>query len=316
MARFEPWVAGMVTSLAVLWAGSVVVRRFEPGVRSLRRVTDGPLYYGDYLQLDAVLGAQRMESGRDGSPVHDEMLFIVVHQAYELWFKQVLWELDEVRAIFSRDRVDESDMGRVVALLHRITEIQKVLLQQISVLETMTPLDFLEFRDHLFPASGFQSAQFRMVENKLGVRVGDRVRLAGAAYTARFDEDDRAVVEQTEREPSLTTLSRPGWSARPSSNSAASISGRHTESRSWDARPRPGRGRSKPEPDRGGAAEQLAGFEQTYAHNEAVFDEAKHKAMVAAGERRFSTEHSRRRCSSRSTETSLRSTTPTGCSHS
>ena len=53
------------------------------------------------------------------------MLFIIVHQAYELWFKQILWELDEVRAIFSRDRVDESDMGRVVALLHRITEIQR-----------------------------------------------------------------------------------------------------------------------------------------------------------------------------------------------
>ncbi len=131
-------------------------------------MTDSPLYYGEYLQLDALLSAQRLESARDGPPVHDEMLFVIVHQAYELWFKQVLWELDEVRAIFAHERVDESDMGRVVALLHRIIEIQKVLLQQISVLETMTPLDFLEFRDHLFPASGFQSAQFRMVENKLG----------------------------------------------------------------------------------------------------------------------------------------------------
>ena len=289
MARFEPWVAGMVASLAVLWAGSVVVRRFEPGVRSLRRVTDGPLYYGDYLQLDAVLGAQRMESGRDGSPVHDEMLFIVVHQAYELWFKQVLWELDEVRAIFSRDRVDESDMGRVVALLHRITEIQKVLLQQISVLETMTPLDFLEFRDHLFPASGFQSAQFRMVENKLGVRVGDRVRLAGAAYTARFDEDDRAVVEQTEHEPSLHDLVE-AWLERTPFLELGGFD-------FWEAYRKSVLGmldhdravvEANPNLTEEERTEQLAGFEQTYAHNEAVFDEAKHKAMVAAGERRFS----------------------------
>jgi tryptophan 2,3-dioxygenase len=252
-------------------------------------VDDHPLYYGDYLQLDVLLNAQRLESGRDGPAVHDEMLFIIVHQAYELWFKQVVWELDEVRAIFSRDRVDESDMGRVVALLHRITEIQKVLLQQIAVLETMTPLDFLEFRDHLFPASGFQSVQFRMVENKLGVRIGDRVRLAGANYTARFNDEDRALVERTEQEPSLHDLVE-AWLERTPFLELGDFD-------FWEAYRKAVLGmldhdravvEANPNLTEEERAEQLAGFEQTYAHNEAVFDEAKHKALVASGERRFS----------------------------
>ena len=72
---------------------------------------EGPLYYADYLQLERLLSAQRLESEAHGEPIHDEMLFIVVHQAYELWFKQVLWELDQVMAIFRHPRVDEADMG-------------------------------------------------------------------------------------------------------------------------------------------------------------------------------------------------------------
>ena len=181
-------------------------------------------------------------------------------------------------------------MGRVVALLHRITEIQKVLLQQISVLETMTPLDFLDFRDHLFPASGFQSAQFRMVENKLGVRVGDRLRLAGADLHA---PGSTKTTGRWWSRPSTsrrcTTWSRPGWSARPSSNLGGfdfweayrkAVLGCSTTTGPW--------WRQNPNLTEEERAEQLAGFEQTYAHNEAVFDEAKHKALVAAGERRFS----------------------------
>ena len=209
----------------LVWFRTVAVARFEPWVRHLAgQVTDRPLYYGDYLQLDTLLSVQRLESAHDGPAVHDEMLFVIVHQAYELWFKQVLWELDEVRAIFAHERVDESDMGRVVALLHRITEIQKVLLQQISVLETMTPLDFLEFRDHLFPASGFQSAQFRMVENKLGVRPDDRMRLAGAAYTARFDDEDGLRI--VEAGPPRAVAARPG----------RGLVGAHAFPRTWGLR--------------------------------------------------------------------------------
>ncbi len=165
-----------------------------------------PLYYGDYLQLEKILSAQALESSKHGETVHDEMLFIVVHQAYELWFKQIIWELDSVREVFGQGIVDETDMGTVVARLRRIRTIQDLLLDQITVLETMTPLDFLEFRDYLFPASGFQSAQFRILENKFGVRPKDRLLLAGAEYTARLSEADRVRVKAAEAEPSLFDL--------------------------------------------------------------------------------------------------------------
>lgn len=165
-----------------------------------------PLYYGDYLQLDKLLTAQKLESGKHGRPEHDEMLFIVVHQAYELWFKQIIWEIDSILDLFDKDLVDETDMGTAVARLRRVREIQTLLIQQIAVLETMTPLDFLDFRDHLFPASGFQSAQFRIVENKLGLLPSDRLFLAGAEYTSRFTEEDRARVKALEKQPSLFDL--------------------------------------------------------------------------------------------------------------
>ena len=165
-----------------------------------------PLYYADYIQLDRLLDCQRLESARRGRPAHDEMLFVIVHQAYELWFKQVLWELDAVLAIFRRSTVPEEDVGRAVSLFSRIVEIQRVLNQQIDVLETMTPLDFLEFRDDLIPASGVQSVQFRLLENKLGVRREDRLQLHDAPYTSRFRRDDRSRLEASEKEPSLFDL--------------------------------------------------------------------------------------------------------------
>lgn len=169
-------------------------------------MADEGLYYRDYLRLDSLLAAQELESTAHGETVHDEMLFIVVHQSYELWFKQVLWELESVLAIFGQEVVDEQDMGTAVARLRRITEIQDLLVRTIGVLETMTPLDFLDFRDHLFPASGFQSAQFRMIENTLGLRRQDRLLLAGDEYTARFDQSDRTNVEQVEDRTSLFDL--------------------------------------------------------------------------------------------------------------
>lgn len=166
-------------------------------------MTDEGIYYGDYLQLGKLLDAQDLESAKDGHAVHDEMLFIIVHQSYELWFKQVIWELDSVMGIFDQEHVAEKDMGTAVARLRRIVSIQGLLIQTIGVLETMTPLDFLDFRDYLFPASGFQSAQFRLVENKLGLRRKDRMLLSGDVYTARFDEADKATVEATEDDASL-----------------------------------------------------------------------------------------------------------------
>lgn len=166
-------------------------------------MSDEGIYYADYLGLDGLLATQRLESAAGGNPVHDEMLFIIVHQSYELWFKQVIWELDSILEIFQQARVDEQQMGTAVSRLGRINSIQGLLVQMIGVLETMTPLDFLDFRDYLFPASGFQSAQFRIVENKLGLRRGDRLLLSGDEYTARFDPVDRETVEEVEKELSL-----------------------------------------------------------------------------------------------------------------
>jgi tryptophan 2,3-dioxygenase len=114
------------------------------------------LSYGSYLRVQEMLGMQQLRS----DPVqHDELLFIVIHQVYELWFKQILHEVDGVVARLQRD-----DVLGATRLLRRCIEIQRVLVSQITVLETMSPTDFLTFRDHIMPASGFQSAQFREIE--------------------------------------------------------------------------------------------------------------------------------------------------------
>jgi len=173
----------------------------------------GPLYYADYLELDRLLSSQRMQSALHGRPAHDEMLFIIVHQAYELWFKQILWELDAVLATFRGSPVPEEAVGQAVLRLGRVVEIQRILIQQVDVLETMTPLDFLDFRDDLIPASGFQSVQFRLIENKLGMRRSDRLQFHNTPYTSRFTEKDAARVEASEKEPSLFDLIE-GWLER------------------------------------------------------------------------------------------------------
>jgi len=119
-----------------------------------------PVTYAGYLKLPELLALQQPLS--DG-PEHDETLFIVIHQVYELWFKQLLHELDALeRALIS------SDTGRALAALKRMLTIMKTLVQQVDVLETMTPLSFNAFRSRLETSSGFQSAQFRTLEFRLG----------------------------------------------------------------------------------------------------------------------------------------------------
>jgi tryptophan 2,3-dioxygenase len=120
------------------------------------------LTYGEYLKVPELLSLQELLSD---PPHHDETLFIVVHQAYELWFKQVRHELDSARAHLGADRVVEA-----TRLLRRVVEIQRLLITQVRILETMRPQDFLGFRYHLNPASGFQSVQFREVEFALGMK--------------------------------------------------------------------------------------------------------------------------------------------------
>jgi len=135
------------------------------------------MYYRDYLELDKILNAQHPESTKAGNEIaHDEMLFIIIHQAYELWFKQILFELDFVMGIFKKEKIDDNseDLNLVRHRLNRIIKIIELLNQQVSILDTMTPLDFLEFRNLLMPASGFQSVQFRLMEARLGLNMDNR----------------------------------------------------------------------------------------------------------------------------------------------
>lgn len=119
-----------------------------------------PLTYSSYLKLDELLSIQ---SPRSEGPEHDEMLFIIVHQVYELWFKEIIHEVD-----YLGDRLVEGDTPHVQHTFKRILTILKVLVAQLDVLETMTPLEFLSFRDRLESGSGFQSFQFRELEFLLG----------------------------------------------------------------------------------------------------------------------------------------------------
>jgi len=121
-----------------------------------------PLTYGRYLQLDELLDLQRPLS--DG-PEHDEHLFIVIHQVYELWFKQILHELARLQQVF-----EANDTPAVLATFKRILTILKILVAQVDILETMTPVSFTSFRSRLQAASGFESWQFREVEFVLGHR--------------------------------------------------------------------------------------------------------------------------------------------------
>jgi tryptophan 2,3-dioxygenase len=146
-------------------------------VRRMGRLTEpadeGLLTYGGYLAVQELLDLQRL---RSDPPVHDELLFITVHQAYELWFKQLIFELESIR-----DRMIDGEPERARHYLTRVHAIERVLIEHIEVLQTMTPQDFLEFRSLLSPASGFQSAQFREVEFLSGLK--DRRYLSELAAT-------------------------------------------------------------------------------------------------------------------------------------
>lgn len=160
--------------------------------------------YKSYLQLPTLLAAQQPVSGCGGQAfAHDEMLFIIVHQTYELWFKQVLFELDRVQALFSRETVEDKDLRIISAGLGRVVEILQHLVRQIDLLETMTPLDFLDFRNVFRSASGFQSLQFRELEIRLGLRSADRAAYDGKAYSSYLPEEDRKVVAALEAKASL-----------------------------------------------------------------------------------------------------------------
>lgn len=147
------------------------------------------LTYGSYLKIDQLLDLQEPKS----SPAeHDEMLFIIIHQVYELWFKQLLHELDRVKGLFSNEKVFDA-----IHAFKRCRTIMKTLVGQLDILETMTPMSFTSFRDRLETASGFQSTQFREFEFMLGYKRAD---------TLKYHDKDSSYLPAMERrlkEPSV-----------------------------------------------------------------------------------------------------------------
>lgn len=168
--------------------------------------TNRAVTYGSYLRVDDLL---ELQQPRSTGPEHDELLFIVIHQVYELWFKELLHELDRVRQLLTTD-----DTHRAQHTLKRILTILKVLVAQLDILETMTPLEFTSFRARLEAASGFQSDQFRQIEFVLGVKNDKAIR--------RFPEGSRAraALERRYAEPTvwdafLHYLTREGYPVPP-----------------------------------------------------------------------------------------------------
>ena len=158
--------------------------------------------YSSYLKLDELLALQQPRS--DG-PEHDETLFIIVHQVYELWFKELLHELDYLCALLGRD-----DVPRSLETLKRVLTILKVVVAQIDVLETMTPLEFLSFRERLESGSGFQSFQFRELEFVLGSKHPSALKryVAGSEHRRRLE---RRLAEPTVWDAFLRYLAAAGY---------------------------------------------------------------------------------------------------------
>lgn len=165
-----------------------------------------PIFYGEYLYLDKLLDTQFPKSADEGAECHDETLFIIVHQVYELWFKQIIHEFGSVVKIFNQDKIEEREMHQVISRLERIIKIQGLLLEQLSVMETMTPMDFLEFRDLLVPASGFQSVQFREIEVRMGLATKKRTDVDRDYFLGRLATKDKEKILKIEEEASLFDL--------------------------------------------------------------------------------------------------------------
>lgn len=164
------------------------------------------MHYHDYLELDKILGAQNLESDKRNLPAHDEMLFIIIHQAYELWFKQLHHEVDSIAAIMNKPALNDNspELQTVVHRLKRTITILQVLVHQVDIMETMTPMDFLDFRDMLRPASGFQSWQFKELEAKLGLKFEHRH--GQEYYTAQLRKEHVSIIKKAESDKSLLQL--------------------------------------------------------------------------------------------------------------
>lgn len=159
------------------------------------------LTYASYLQLDKLLDAQHLQSAKVGEPAHHELFFITIHQTYELWFKQILFELDAVIDKLNQSLKKETISSDILYGLKRINKIQALLNEHLPVLETLSAADFLTFRDLLTPASGFQSVQFRLIEIKLGLY--DTKNLKDFGFYKHFNADQKQRLLDAQEQDSL-----------------------------------------------------------------------------------------------------------------
>jgi tryptophan 2,3-dioxygenase len=173
---------------------------------SKRFVMAQDVHYHDYLQLEKILNAQFPESDKRNIAAHDEMLFIIIHQAYELWFKQLHHEVNSVLDIMGKPALNDNspELQTIVHRLNRCVVIIRVLVQQVDILETMTPMDFLDFRDMLRPASGFQSWQFKELEAKLGLKFEHRH--GKEYYVSQLRQEHVEKIKKAETDRSLLEL--------------------------------------------------------------------------------------------------------------
>lgn len=165
--------------------------------------TKKTLYYSDYLKLNKLLNIQSPESKQLGKESHDETLFIITHQVYELWFKQIIHEIDSIINLFKDVPIKEDSLLTVNSRLQRIINIQNVLIMQFDIIETMTPMDFLEFRDLLVPASGFQSTQFKELEIKMGLGMSKRFEGSQQFFLGKLKKDDQEYLKKIDIKDSL-----------------------------------------------------------------------------------------------------------------
>lgn len=209
---------GWLTSSSVGGTSPRSVRARAAVARTMPQADGDPphgTYYSDYLKLDQMLELQEPLSVQDdGSFVHEELLFITVHQSHELWFKLIIADLSRVHKIMSQAVLAadplappaEADLAKAIASLERVKAIQPMLQQKLAVLETMTPMEFLEFRDYLVPASGFQSWQFRIIEILLGLSTQNRGNMSHEYMKRKLRLEDYEKVVLWESQPSLQDL--------------------------------------------------------------------------------------------------------------
>jgi len=263
----------------------------DPTQEGVNMLADaGGIGYGEYLQLDKILDAQEPQSRlHSEKEVHDEHLFIVTHQAYELWFKQILYEIDSIRDCFrSENGVDEARMLEVIKRLQRVVMIIKLLVDQVLILETMTPLDFMDFRDYLSSASGFQSLQFRLLENKIGMRTEHRVRYNQSNYRRVYEKNPEQLKEliASEEEPSLSDLIQAWLERTPGLGDEFNFPERYKETidkilaESWQ--------KIEAEENEAMKTHLMNNYKNKKQQFDSIFDSNIHKALVQRGERRFS----------------------------